>query len=342
MSERPDDGGATASGLTVRRVLSLIATLVLVSGGVLLVNQTLQLAEFAGRLHPVAGDAVFWGLVFTYLFCAGVPLYLFLRLPRPLAPPASTEDPAFEAHLRRLGRRLAGNRLVTARNFETRDEIESALAELDDRADEVVRDVGGRVFLTTAISQHGALDAVMVLALQARLVWDVAHIYAQRPTLRDMATLYVNVVGTAFVAGEIEDAELSEYVQPIISSVLGSAASMVPGLQVTSTVVVGSLVSGSANAFLTLRVGIMAQEYSRGLLRPERGPLRRAATLKAAGALGAITAAGATAVWSAIARASGRTLTGAVTGLGRKVKEAGSRALSRVPFGKGGRPKQSG
>ena len=205
---------------------------------------------------------------------------------------------------------------MTARNFETRDEIESALAELDDRADEVVRDVGGRVFLTTAISQHGALDAVMVLALQARLVWDVAHIYAQRPTLRDMATLYVNVVGTAFVAGEIEDAELSEYVQPIISSVLGSAASMVPGLQVTSTVVVGSLVSGSANAFLTLRVGIMAQEYSRGLLRPERGPLRRAATLKAAGALGAITAAGATAVWSAIARASGRTLTGAVTGLG--------------------------
>ena len=86
MSERPDDGGATASGLTVRRVLSLIATLVLVSGGVLLVNQTLQLAEFAGRLHPVAGDAVFWGLVFTYLFCAGVPLYLFL----PAAPAART------------------------------------------------------------------------------------------------------------------------------------------------------------------------------------------------------------------------------------------------------------
>ena len=84
---------------------------------------------------------------------------------------------------------------------------------------------------------------------------------------------------------------------------------------------VQSLLSGSANAFLALRVGFMAQEYSRGLVRPERGPLRRAATLKAASALGAITAAGATVVWSAIARASGRTFTGAVTGLGRKVKE---------------------
>ena len=68
MSERPDDGGATARGLTVRRVVLLVATLVLVSGVVILVNQTLQLAEFAGRLHPVAGEAVFWGLVFTYLF----------------------------------------------------------------------------------------------------------------------------------------------------------------------------------------------------------------------------------------------------------------------------------
>ena len=238
---------------------------------------------------------------------------------------------------RRLGRRLAGNPRVAARRLETRDEIESALSELDDRADEVIRDAAGRVFLTTAISQHGALDALMVLGLQVRLVWDVAHVYAQRPTPRDMATLYINVVGTAFVASAIDETELSAYVQPVISSVLGSATSIVPGLQATSTVVVQSLVSGSANAFLALRVGIMAQEYSRGLVRPERGSLRRAATVKAAGALGAITATGSAAVWSAIGRASSRTLTSAVTGLGRKVKEAGSRAMSRMPFGRGGR-----
>jgi hypothetical protein len=336
MNERPDGGGAKMA-VTLRRSAILVAILAMVSVAVVLINQTLQLAEFAGRLHPVAGDAVFWGLVFTYLICGGVPLYLFLRLPRPLEPPDSTEAPGFDAHLRRLGRRLATNRLVTTRPLATLAEIESALAGLDTRANEVIRDAGGRIFLTTAISQYGAVDAVMVLVLQAQLVWDVAHLYAQRPTLRDMVTLYVNVAGTAFVAGEIEESELSEYVQPVISSVLGSAASVVPGLQATTSVVVQSLVSGAANAFLTLRVGIMAQEYSRALIRPERGRLRRAATLKAAASLGAITAEGATAVSAAIARASRKTVTGAVSGLGRKVKEAGTIALRRVPFGRGGR-----
>ena len=323
------------SWVTARRLAMLVATLVLVSVGVILVNQTLQLAEFAGRLHPAACAAVFWGLVITYLVCGGVPLYLFLRLPRPLEPPASTDDPAFNAHLRRLGQRLAANRLVTTTPLETRAQIEAALAGLDQHADEVVRNTGGRVFLMTAISQYGALDALVVLGLQARVIWNVAHVYAQRPTLRDMATLYVNVVGTAFVAGEIDDADLSEYVQPVISSVLGSAASVVPGLQATTGVVVQSLVSGAANAFLTLRVGNMAQEYSRGLVRADRGLLRRTATLKAATTLGTITAAGATAVSAAIARASGRTVTGAITGLGRKVKKAGSFALSRMPASRG-------
>ena len=187
----------------------------------------------------------------------------------------------------------------------------------------MVKTAASRVFLATAISQNGSLDALLVLGLQTRLVWDVAHVYSQRPSPRDLSYLYANVVGTAFVAGEIDDAELSEHIQPVLSSVLGSAASAVPGLQTASTIFLNSVVSGTANAFLTLRVGLITEQYCGALVRPARKTLRQRAVTRSAGMLGSIVAAGASRVGTAVARASGRTVSGAVTGVGRKLKEAG-------------------
>jgi hypothetical protein len=270
------------------------------------------------------------GLVFLYLACLGTPIVLFLRLPSRLVPPPTEDHPAFGEHLEKLRRRLAKNPHLLEPPGESREEIEAALAALSDQADEIVKAAGSRVFLTTAISQNGSLDAILVLGLQSRLVWDVAHVYSQRPGLRDMAYLYANVVGTAFVAGEIDDVDLSERIQPVLSSVLGSVASPVPGLQTASTVFVNSVVSGSANAFLTLRVGLIAEDYCCALVRPSRKTLRNRAVSWAAPMLGSIAAAGASKVGAALAKASGRKVAGAVTGVGRKVKEASGALAERL------------
>ncbi|MFW6198274.1 MAG: DUF697 domain-containing protein [Acidobacteriota bacterium] len=318
---------------TLRRILAVGAGFLSVAFTVILVNQTLQLADFAGRLHPVAGDVVLWGLVLLYLAGLGVPLYLYFRLPRALVPPDVVEGPAFEEHLRRVADRLRRNPRLEAGVLETREQIESALAALDAEANEVVRAAGSRAFLTTAVSQNGALDALLVLGIQSKLVWDVAHVYAQRPSLRDMGYLYANVLTTAFVAGELDDADLSAAVQPVLSTVLGSAASAVPGLQGASTIFVNSVLSGTANAFLTLRVGIIAQEYSHALTQPAKPALRRTAVARAAAMLGSIVSSGAGRVSGAIARASGRTFTGALSGVGRRFREAGDAVADRFPFG---------
>ena len=127
-------------------------------------------------------------------------------------------------------------------------------------------------------------------------------------------------------------ADLAEIVQPVLSTVFGSAASAVPGLQVASTVFTTSVISGTANAFLTLRVGVIAQEYSRALLRPARRTLRRAAVVRAAGMLGGIVTSGAGKVASAVSRATGRSVSGAITGVGRRMRDAGEAMASRVPF----------
>lgn len=314
---------------TLKRILLFAAVLASVSFLVLLVNQTLQLTEFAARFHPLAGEGVFWGLIFTYAICLSVPAFLFLRLPSPLIPPDSEEGEEFDEHLDRLARRLSRNPRVDRTQITGRDEIEEALGALDAEAQDRIEAAGSRAFLVTAVSQSGALDALVILGLQSKLVWEVAHIYAQRPTPRDMLYLYSNVLGTAFLATELDEAELSEAIQPVLSSVLGSAASAVPGLQVASTVFVNSVMSGTANAFLTLRVGLIAQEYSRALVRPERSTVRRSAIVQAASMLGSIATEGAKKVSSSIARASGKSITGAISGVGEKFRAAGGAVARR-------------
>ena len=313
--------------------LALIAAAVaVVSFAVIVVNQTAQLVELAGRLHPVAGQALFWGLLAFYAACLLVPLAMWLRMPRSLMPPASAEGPAFDKYLAGLRARLYANPRLDVARLKTRDEIEAALRQLDAAADELTKKAASQVFVGTAVSQNGSLDSLFVLGLQSRLVWDIARVYRQRPSLRDMGWLYANVMTTAFVAGEIEEMDLSQQIQPVVQNALGGIAGAVPGLQVASSVVATSIVSGTANAFLTLRVGVVARRYCGALTRPEKRGLRRAAFTEAAAMLGAIAASGARKVVGAVAKASGRTVAKTASDIGNKVKDGADSVVKTLTF----------
>ena len=127
-----------------------------------------------------------------------------------------------------------------------------------------------------------------MLAAQSRMVWRIAHLYYQRPSLRELIHLYANVAATSFVAGELDDLELHQMIQPVVAGTLGAVGGAIPGFQVFTTILVNSLLSGSANAFLTLRVGIIAKDYCGSLVAEPRTQVRRAATTEAARLLSGI------------------------------------------------------
>jgi hypothetical protein len=292
------------------RNVVLPATILLgVISAVVVINQTAQAVTLADRVHPAFGTAVLWGLLGLYGVCIGVPILLFLRLPKPLAPPPTEESPGFPAHAAALARRLQGNPLLEGRTVSSREEIREALRILDGRADEIIRETGSQTFIGTAVSQNGSLDAVIVLLAQTRMIWRIAHAYWQRPTPRDLVSLYTNVATTAFLAGQLEDLDLSEQVQPLVGAVVGSVGGAVPGLQAASTLLVTSVATGAANAFLVLRVGILARMFCGALILREPRTLRRLAAAQAAQMLGAIVRAGAqrvaAAVWGAAASRAG-------------------------------------
>lgn len=289
-----------------RRLVVFGSLFVLVCSTIFIINQTAQVVSLANTISPVLARIVLGGLLALYAVAILVPVALFIRLPKAISPPADEQSPEYQTYLRRLGARLATNpALICAGALNDRSSIESALKVLDAKADDVIKRTASTLFVTTAVSQNGRLDALMVLAEQTRLIWQVAHIYNQRPTLRDFGRLYANVGATLFAASELEDLDVRQQIEPVIKAAVGgAAASLVPGIASVASIVMNSVLDGTANAYLTLRVGIICQTYCRSITAVDRREARRHASIAAASMLGSIVSVSAASVIRAIAAAA--------------------------------------
>ena len=305
----------------------LILTFLAVAFVLFMVNQTAGLVELVSTAwSPDAARIALWGLIGLYAMLLLAPVVLLFRLPKPLSPPEVAEGPEFEEYLAGLRHRLEGNPRLAGFPLGDRAEIEAALDSLTAEADREIQNAAGGVFLATAISQSGRLDAFLVLGALVRLVWRVSHVYWQRPTIRDMGTLYMNVAGTAFVAAELDDVDVATQIEPIVSSVLGAGVSAIPGFQVATGILVNSVLTGTANGFLTLRVGVITRRYCCTMVQPRKRSLRHAAAVEAAGMLGGIVVEGTRTLAVAVKDATVQRTRTAVSGTGTAVKRTGSAA----------------
>jgi hypothetical protein len=272
-----------------------------------IINQTAQVVMLAGTISPLLAKVVLYALLGLYTLALLVPLVLLWRLPKSVVPPQAEHTPEYEAFLRCLSTRLAKNPhlMTTGVALDNRAGIEKALTLLDATANAIICSAASSVFVSTAVSQNGRLDALMVLAAQTRLIWRVTHVYNQRPSLQDFIRLYANIAATLFAASELDDLDLREQVEPVIKATIGgSIAGLVPGVTTVASIIVQSVLEGTANAYLTLRVGLIAQTYCRALTSVNRRHARRYASVTAAGMLGGIVSASAANVIKAIIRAA--------------------------------------
>src|SRR5664280_3040458 len=259
---------------TIRKVSVLLAGFILLVFSIFVFNQTVQIVQSAETVNPTFGNGVMWALILLYCTLLLTPVVLWFRLPKRTLPPADAEGAAYDRFICDFKKRLSRNSRLRGVPVNTATEIETALQLLGKAADDTVTSDASAVFLSTAVLQSGRLDVLVVLAAQTRLIWQIAHIYYQRPSLRDFVQLYANVGSTAFIAAGIEDIDIDT----LVSTIFGSTVAAIPGMHLLTS----SLLSGSANAFLTLRVGMITKEYCRCTVRVEKMGLRRAATLQAA------------------------------------------------------------
>jgi hypothetical protein len=274
----------SSSGRKLIVTLAAVTTLCVLS---IIVAGLTSLVTLAERIHPVAGQLVFWSVCAALGFLALYALIAYARMPASLVPVAK-DSADYDTYLRALRARLRVNPKTAAHRLDTVEEMEKALEDLSAEADLVVRGTASTVFLSTALMQNGRLDGLIVLFTQIRMIWRVARIYVQRPSPRDLVRLYANVAGTAFVASGLESLDLGEMFAPLATSVVPAIKGGIPGLSGISALLVRCISNGAANAFLTLRVGEVARRYCE--LSPEASPegIRRSATADAVKHLGRI------------------------------------------------------
>jgi hypothetical protein len=315
---------------TLKKIVVFASVLIIFFFVLFVINETAQVVQLAEKVSPSFGNIVFWALLLVYAILLFIPVFLFLSLPRSLTPPKSEDSPEFNAYLAALKKRLVSNSNLNGLELSSRQHVEEALSILGKKSDEIIQQTASTVFISTAISQSGRLDAFLVLSAQSRMVWRIARLYYQRPTLRDLIQLYANVAGTAFLASEFEDIDISEQVEPVLSSTLGALAVAIPGVQLAASILVNSVLTGTANAFLTLRVGIIARRYCGSLVLAEKRTLRRAASTEAAKLLGSIVKQGTTKLSKALWKASKGKVGGLFSGMKEYAKEAGTSLLAKV------------
>ncbi|MCK5103706.1 MAG: DUF697 domain-containing protein [Cyclobacteriaceae bacterium] len=227
----------------------------------IIINQLVSFYHNLSELHPILGiiGTSLLGLILLVLLVT--PFYLIAKLPAPLPFPDCDQD--LEKYQQKFKERLGKHPVSIENNLDPQnpEQLKIIDEKLKKKADQIIFESASAVFISTAISQNGKLDAFTVLAAQVRLVWKVAHVYWQRPSLRNLQQLYTNVAINAMAATGIEQLDLSQQIQPILNAMLKSPGKFIPVVGDAANIITDSILEGTINAFLTLRVGVLTKNY---------------------------------------------------------------------------------
>jgi uncharacterized membrane protein YcjF (UPF0283 family) len=234
----------------------------------IILSSVLELGERLAKINPYA-EYAFYGLsviLFIILFVRPILLIVFS--------PTFSLDELFseEENARKnysMYKKVAKN-LISEDYLNPEDktsleeslgdalELKASLAKIFDETikkelNKMIISHAETVFISTAISQNGKLDAIAVLSINLKLIKNLVLKCGFRPSYYSLGKLSVNVLSTAIIAESLENMDFSE----VFPTSGVNALSEIPILKT----VTGSFAQGIGNALLSLRVGIICRNY---------------------------------------------------------------------------------
>jgi len=279
--------------------------------GFILLSSILTIGEQLNRLHSYVEISfyIFSGFLFWFLILKHI-LRVFLAKEEKVINYTNYKSPIREKIINQELERIS--KLDFFKNGLPKEEdcekqLIKAYELLDKKSDEIITTRARTVFLTTAFSQNGKLDFFFVLSNQIKLIRELTDLNRNRPSIKELYKIYSNVFFNAIGADMISEADITSHVTQVMS---GTVMTNIPYATATCSIIASSVLEGSANGFLTLRVGYLTT----GLLSNKHDELglRNNASLKA------------TTKFSGLLVEVVKTITTYVTGaLGSKIKNAG-------------------
>lgn len=134
----------------------------------------------------------------------------------------------------------------------------------------IINKNGMDVFLRTALSQNSNLDAIAIIMANIQMAKQIVYTAGYRPTNTKMSILTVKLLRNVLISYGLNEANISNLVQMFLKASKQSFEKM--------AIIIGPMVDmcvqGTANAFLTMRVGInlrkfLFEEYHLSLITDE-------------------------------------------------------------------------
>ena len=114
-----------------------------------------------------------------------------------------------------------------------------------------------KVLLTTAISQSGKFDALSVALTNIRMIMQICVKCGYHPTYAKLTKLIIKVFRNSLIAYSIESLNVGEAVSNGINKLTENLLGSIPIIGTLTK----SIVEGSTNALLTLRIGYITRKY---------------------------------------------------------------------------------
>ena len=250
----------------VKRIVQCVLWLISLLVVLLFLQLDTMAVQFTNAFVPDMGKYVglllvlleIWGAIILYKSLFARPAKLILKLG------ASEEERA--AFCRELKARLQKNPHVRSLGLDpkSKDYLPQAMAHLDKLAEEEIRSQGKAVFLGTALSQNGRLDALIMFFALTRMVWRISKIYNQKPTPQELWSVFGTVTSSTFVAFSIEALDIPQTITDTMNELVPAvtpamAASSMPLVGSALHVFTASLMDGAANSLLCVRAGVITK-----------------------------------------------------------------------------------
>ena len=254
-------------------VTAALVVVILLAGNVIVIGDKLAAAS------PVLAW-VFYGLLLGALcWLVVVPTcrILFAKpFPKLSVDDSAQDSPELRAELKTFARSLAdnlgdlpaeeaaarrGELLAQLASFydvaELRGIIQGELDRRFDKAQEHINQWAKTVFLVTTVSQVGRIDAITSLVINCRMIADVIRCSGYRPTWGQLGRQYARILATSLFSYYLSDTLDKVEVDPEMLHLKALANIPLVGT------VTKSLVDGTANTLLSLRIGHVTLAYLR-------------------------------------------------------------------------------
>lgn len=223
-----------------------------------LVKEFLQLYTYLAGINEVLAIIVIAVLSLFVIYFGLIPIIQIITLPADLGPTSSISE-AVSLRERRI-KKLRGNKFLSENNFDftlidnSEESYNKIVSVLRPECEKIRKKYINQVFYSTAVSQNGFLDAILIFSSAVNLVKEIFLLYHGRVKTRELFVIAKKVYYSVLIGGS----EGIEYAtEELFSKLATDSAKSIPFLDK----IFSFLADGYINAVLLTRISLITENY---------------------------------------------------------------------------------